>query len=126
MSSRIDLPLIKKVELINDSERCLSQRDLANKYKISKGAVFNILKGKQEYLEDYESNQSSEVKIKIKNDRGRQIDNEMYSWFIAQRAKNLPISGPIVQEKARQIATEIDNTKVFMASNGWLEKKKKI
>ena len=56
MLSRIDLPLIKKIELIKDSDRCLSQRDLANKYKISKGVLFNILKRKQEYLEDYKSN----------------------------------------------------------------------
>ena len=82
MLSRIDLPLIKKIELIKDSDRFLSQRDLANKYKISKGVLFNILKRKQEYLEDYKSNQSSEVKGKIKNDRGRQIDYEIYSWFV--------------------------------------------
>ena len=34
MSPRVDLPLIKKVELIKDSERHLSQRDLAVKYDI--------------------------------------------------------------------------------------------
>jgi hypothetical protein len=41
---------------------------------------------------------------------------------VAQRAKNLPISGPILQEKARQIATQIDEKTKFTASNGWLEK----
>jgi hypothetical protein len=122
MSTRIDLPLIKKVELIRDSERNESQRDLATKYEISKGAVFNILKRKQEYLADYESNQCSETKRKIKDEMGKKIDDETYSWFVAQRAKNLPISGPILQEKARQIATELDDKSVFVASNGWLEK----
>lgn len=122
MSTRVDLPLIKKIELIKDSERSATQRDLAAKYKISKGAVFNILKRKQEYLADYESNQYSETKRKIKDDLGKKIDDETYSWFVAQRAKNLPISGPILQEKARQIATELDDKYVFMASNGWLEK----
>ena len=98
MLSRIDLPLIKKFEWIKDSERCLSQRDLANKYKISKRSVFNILKRKQAYL-DYESNPSYEVQRKIRGNRERQIDDEIYSWCVAQRARNLSISGPILQEK---------------------------
>jgi predicted DNA-binding protein YlxM (UPF0122 family) len=122
MSTRIDLPLGKKVELIKDSERCLSQRDLATKYKISKGAVFNILKRKHEYLNDYESNQSNGVRREIKNDYGKRIGDETYEWFLVQRAKNLPISGPILQEKARQIATKLGEKIVFTASNGWLEK----
>ena len=85
MSTRVDLPLIKKIELIKDSERSASQRDLAVKYKISKGAVFNILKRKQEYLADYESNQYSETKRKMKNDLGKEIDDETYSWFVDQK-----------------------------------------
>ena len=60
----------------------MAKRSRKNKYKISKGVLFNILKHKQEYLEDYKSNQSSEVKGKIKNDRGRQIDYEIYSWSV--------------------------------------------
>ena len=54
MSPRVDLPLFKKVELIKDYDRHLSQRELATKYKISTGAVCNILKRKQEYLDDIE------------------------------------------------------------------------
>lgn len=122
MSLRVDLPLIKKVELIKDSEHHSSQRNLAAKYKISTGAVCNILKRKREYLNDYESNQCSEVKRKIKNDLGKKIDDETYSWFVAQRAKNLPISGPILQERARQISMEFCGNVEFKASNGWLDK----
>jgi predicted DNA-binding protein YlxM (UPF0122 family) len=97
MAPRVDLPLLKKVELIKDYDRQFSQRDLATKYKISTGAVCDILKRKQEYLDDFESNQCHEVR--------RKIDEETYSWFVAQRAKNITLSGPTIQEKARQIAT---------------------
>jgi hypothetical protein len=37
------------------------------------------LKRKQEYLDDYESNQSNDVKRKLKNDNGKAIDNETYA-----------------------------------------------
>ncbi len=62
MSTLVDFSLSQKAPLIKDPECCLSQKDLAAKYKISKGAVFNILKRKQEYLGDYESNQCNGVK----------------------------------------------------------------
>ncbi|CAF1018326.1 unnamed protein product [Rotaria sordida] len=115
MPTRIDLPLITKIQLIKDFEWCLSQKDLAAKYKISTGGVCNILKRKEEYLGDYKSNQCNEV-------LGNKIDGGIYAWFVAQRAKNLSISGLILQEKARQIATDLDDKVVFKVSNGCLEK----
>ncbi|CAF1348282.1 unnamed protein product [Rotaria sordida] len=122
MAPRVDLPLLKKVELIKDYDRQFSQRDLATKYKISTGAVCNILKRKQEYLDDFESNQCHEVRRKIKNNLRRKIDEETYSWFVAQRAKNITLSGPTIQEKARQIAAEFSGNVIFKASNDWFEK----
>ncbi|CAF3341955.1 unnamed protein product [Rotaria sp. Silwood2] len=122
MAPRVDLPLLKKVELIRDYDRQFSQRDLATKYKISTGAVCNILKRKQEYLNDFESNQCHDVRRKIKNNLRRKIDEETYSWFVAQRAKNITLSGPTIQEKARQIAEEFGGNVIFKASNGWFEK----
>ena len=55
MTTHHFLTLDKKIDLINDSGNGtgLSQRELSVKYKISKGAVFNILKRKHEYLNDY-------------------------------------------------------------------------
>jgi predicted DNA-binding protein YlxM (UPF0122 family) len=73
MSPHVDLPLCKKIELIKDSDRHLSQRDLATKYKISTSAVCNILKCRQEYLDDFESNQCNEVRRKIKNNLGKKV-----------------------------------------------------
>jgi hypothetical protein len=55
------------VKLIKDSDRRLSQRDLPAKYKLSTGAVGNILKRKQEYFDDFGSNQANEERRKIKN-----------------------------------------------------------
>jgi len=54
MSSRHDLTLQQKIELINDNRNGngLSQRALAVKYNISLGSVSNVLKRKAEYLDE--------------------------------------------------------------------------
>ncbi|CAF5043856.1 unnamed protein product, partial [Rotaria sp. Silwood1] len=100
MSLRHDLTLQQKIELINDNRNGngLSQRELAGKYNISLGSVSNVLKRKAEYLNDYETNQNQNVKRKLMDVNSQKLDEEVYEWFVQQRSKNIPISGPILQE----------------------------
>ena len=82
----------------------------------------NILKRKSEYTYDYETHKNKKVKRKLKNDVRQEINDNVYEWFVAQRAKNIPITGPILQEYAREIGKQLDHSNEFKASNGWLEK----
>ncbi|CAF4101735.1 unnamed protein product, partial [Rotaria sp. Silwood1] len=50
-----------KINLIKDKELGLSHRELGNKFQVSISAVSNILKRKQEYISDYESNLNKKV-----------------------------------------------------------------
>jgi hypothetical protein len=47
------------------------------------------------------------VKHKLQDDSGYKIDETVFSWFVAQRTKNIPLSGALIQEKAREVAEEI-------------------
>ena len=125
MSKPKALTLEENVALIKDNEngRGLSIRHLADKYSVSKSSVGNILQRREEYLEDYASNSNKESKRKRQDGNGQMLDQLVFEWFTIQRGKQIPISGPILQEKARQIAEEIGYAvDVFKASNGWLEK----
>ncbi len=62
------------------------------------------------------------MKRKINHDFSQQINDTVYEWFVSQCAKKLPISGPILQEFARKVAQQLDDTSTFKASNGWLER----
>lgn len=42
-------------------------------------------------------------------------------WFSEHRRQNIPINGPAIQAKAKEIATDLGMTR-FVASNGWLYK----
>lgn len=122
MSSRRELSLEEKMVLIKEKEKGLSHRQLCDKFQISIGAVSNILKRKSEYCHDYETNCNKKLKRKGKSDLSQEINDTVYEWFTAQRAKNISISGPILQEYARSIAQHLDNAEHFKASNGWLDR----
>ena len=44
----------------------------------------------------------------------------MLCWFTIARSKHIPVSGPMLQEKALAFPAEMVNQE-FKASNGWLE-----
>lgn len=122
MASRRDLCLEEKINLIKEKESGLSHRQLSDRFRVSVGAVSNILKRKIEYTNDYESNRNKRIKRKLKDDSGQEINDNVYEWFVAQRSKHIPISGPLIQEYARNYAEQLDNSTTFRASNGWLSR----
>jgi len=64
MATRNDLSLEQKVNLIKASEEGMSFRVLKDKFNVSVGSISNILKRKNEYLDDYEGNKSKKMKRK--------------------------------------------------------------
>lgn len=99
----------------------ISTRKLAEKFQCGKTQIQLILKNRDMIIEEYESN--------IAIDRKRVtnlnlMDEKIYTWFCAAREKQIPMSGPILQEKANDVAKDVGLTD-FKASNGWLEKWKK-
>jgi hypothetical protein len=53
------------------------------------------------------------------------LDQACYLWFLQQRSKGAPISGPLVKEKALQLFLQLYPDKTpdsFKASSGWLQK----
>jgi len=67
-----------------------SYRELSEKFKLSLGAVSNVLKRKCEYTNDDETNQNKKVKRKLKCDTSQEINDNVYDWFVAQRFKIYP------------------------------------
>ena len=50
-----------------------------------------------------------------------ELDRVVWEWFKQARAKNIPVSGKLIQEHALMYATDLGHAS-FTASNGWLEK----
>ena len=122
MTSHKDLYIEQEVKLIRDQERRSSYRELKGKLQVSLDAISSIPKRKREYLGNYERNQNKKFKRNLKDELGQTINNAVYESFVAQRSKRIPVLGLILQEYAKNVAVEMDDSSVFKASNEWLER----
>ncbi|CAF2777528.1 unnamed protein product [Rotaria sp. Silwood2] len=107
MASRNDLELEQKVNLIRESERGLSYRELKDKFHVSIGAVSNILKRKHEYIDDYQCNRNKKKFIP----RFAQISSPLNKF----NRKGLPfIWTDIEQSSFDQLKTAITSPDVLI------------
>ena len=74
-------------------------------------------------MEHYGENKNAHCKgarlSQLKN-----VDEATYEWYLKARSKNIPVTGPMLQEKAKRVNEELGDA-TFKASNGWLDRFKK-
>ena len=118
---RMELTLTDKVNLIKEAESTkMTRQQLGEKFGIGKTTVTDIIKKKDQYLKQFEENAvGSRQRVKTTT-KFEDVSALVWTWFQQARAKNIPVSGPMVQEKALAIATDI-GVYDFKASNGWLD-----
>lgn len=116
-----ELQISVKVEVLDMCDKGYSCRKIAEKYHISKSTVTNIKNQKDAILSAWENNCSENRKRKARAADTDIVNNKVFDFFVNCRNNNIPVSGPLLQTKAKALADfyQIDN---FQASNGWLEK----
>ena len=120
---RVELSLVDKIKLIKDSESLPKPtlKTLSEKFGVGKSTVSDILKRSESYKEDYEKNGDGKKCRVNSNAKYGRLNELVWQWFCQARAKAVPISGPILQEKASQFARELSLSE-FKGSNGWLDR----
>ena len=56
----------------------------------------------------------------MRKTENEEVNNIMLEFFIKFRARNIPVTGPMLQTKAAETASSLQ-TENFSASSGWLE-----
>ena len=121
---RQEFDLKTRFEVIQfcDANPNVGKRKVAEKFECGKTQIQNNLQKREEIVKDFESN----VSCKTKRCRGAnhdEIEKKILDWFRKARSKNIPVTGPMLQEKARQIAEALDlSQEDFKASNVWFDR----
>lgn len=123
---RTDLTLEQKIDAIRDYDKNPSVRKIAKKYKCGKSTISDILKLREELFKLYEENKnlSGHHVTRALTEDNLKIDQLVWEWFAACRSKSLPLSGPLICQKAGFFAKELGINNFGgadgMASPGWL------
>lgn len=122
---RKDLSASEKVQVIEYKKENPSAgvRSIAEKFDCSKSQIQSILAKKDEILEHYGANKNAHCK-RARLSQLKNVDEATYEWYQKARSKNIPVTGPMLQEKAKRANEELGDA-TFKASNGWLDRFKK-
>lgn len=121
----------KTVVTMDEKFRALKRLDAgetAKKIAVEMGVGTSTIsdwKKHRNEIEKWCSTQASTIGMKklkmMKKAPNDQINECLYLWFTQRREQGLPMSGPLLKEKALHFNKELGNDDDFKASEGWLE-----
>lgn len=120
LSLEMKLEVIKMHDQLKMSSRAIVEELGSRGLRCGKTQVLSIIKSKRRWLDDYESNIPLGLKKKSQKTGNEEMNDLLYEWYKDSTARMFPVSGPLLQQKALEIAKQLDNHD-FKASNGWLE-----
>lgn len=122
MAPRKVLSRSEKIKIIEYAtrENC-GVRKIAKHFKIGKTCAAEIIKNKDNILNNFQNGNYNVRRKFVGPGLGTTIDKVVFEWFQRVRAQKIPVSGPMLQEKALEVSKELGEID-FKASNGWLEK----
>src|SRR5215469_14651967 len=114
-----ELSLQQKSEVLLRIQKGESQRKLAEQYGVSKTTIANINKNEYSVINAVESNCSQNRKRKIRKTENEEVNNIILEFLIKCRAQNIPVTGPMLQAKAAEIASVCRLKNLLLAMVGW-------
>lgn len=120
LSLEMKVEVIKMHDQLKMSSRAIVEELGSRGLRCGKTQVLSIIKSKRKWLDDYESNIPLGRKKKSQKTGNEEMNDLLYEWYKDATARMFPVSGPILQWKALEIAKQLDHHD-FKASNGWLE-----
>lgn len=115
------LSLSKKAQILEDANKGLNVTVLAKKYGIAKSTVCLIKNKRDQILERVSNTLKPTQKCTLKKAELPELEMRLYRWFLAQRERNMPVSGDLIRQKALSLSVSL-NVGGFKASDGWLQR----
>ncbi|XP_052071173.1 tigger transposable element-derived protein 4-like [Mytilus californianus] len=117
---RNDLSLGDKFEVVKLLDKGQKQTEICKLLNISQAQVSRIKGKKDEICKSIETNSNTKRK-RVVSGKDAEVEKALLEWFKNARERDIPLSGQILQEKAKELATQLGKDD-FVATNGWLER----
>jgi hypothetical protein len=88
---------------------------------IASSTLSTIQKNKEKIITTREENVQQKKK-RLRTSNKEDLDSALLKWFQQQRNANIPISGPILQEKATQFGRSLGYGEDFICSMGFINR----
>ena len=117
-----------KLEIVKALEKGPSQRVVGDKFGVAKSTVADIWKDRKiaDFMASSESPAfANKKRCIIRNPKFHLVDEACWKWFYQQRSKGAPVSGVLLQEKARSFFAKLHldaDSQSFKGSTRWLTK----
>lgn len=124
LRKRKALSLKDKIEILRevDKNNGLNRVQLAKQLNIPVSTLSTIVYNRKKIEENASACGSSVSKrLRVQAGKFSEVEDILLKFFIQCRAANIPVSGPMLIEKAKEIALKLDVKDAFF-STGWLHK----
>ncbi|XP_064071485.1 tigger transposable element-derived protein 4-like [Vanessa tameamea] len=108
----------EKSRIISKLESGVPNKDLAKEYGVSHSTISTIWNEREKIQNLYDKNF---LKMKrTRTTKHTKIEEALLKWFKYQRTNNVPINGPILQQKANDFVQRFGE--VFVCSSSWIQR----
>lgn len=116
---RKQLTLSDKVELLNKVEAGNKKATICKQYNLPPSTLSTLIKNKEKIRVAFEENSKRK---RLRTTKKLDLDTALLNWFKIQRNANIPISGPILQERATQFGVSLGYGSDFQCSISWISR----
>jgi len=116
---RNDLSHEEKLAIIDayDALPKMSQREAATKLKIPQSTLNKLLSNRKVILES----PKPVSRKRAREGKAPNVERATIQWIASMRDQNIPLTGPLVRQKAEDFATKL-NQPDFKATKGWYQR----
>ncbi|XP_037022520.2 jerky protein homolog [Artibeus jamaicensis] len=120
---RVVLTLKEKMDICARLEKGESRKALVQEYNVGMSTLYDIKAHKAQLLRfcaSSASNKALERRRTLHTPKLEHLDRVLYEWFLGRRAEGVPVSGPMLIEKAKDFYAQMQLTEPCVFSGGWL------
>lgn len=118
----------QKLQVLQRLDKGESVQSICQEFNVGKSTVNDWRRNRKSietFCTQIETEKVLSTRCTLKKPNNELVDDALWLWFMQERRRGTPISGPILKEKAVILHSKLQDASTFSASEGWLTRWKK-